>query len=144
MIASERWRDNWRTVAPPGAVRVELPRSVTARAEATARIRDLPAGSPVVLVARAPWAAVRCGRTAAAARVELERVYLAFPGAAAPAYLVEDARSALRFFVQTLLVPPPRAASPVLRALVRLLRVLDHLRLVRPLAPGRVAVGRKR
>jgi hypothetical protein len=95
-------------------------------------------------VASAPGAAGRCRAFASAAGVELEREYLAFPSAAAPAYLVEDAPAALRLFVENILVAPPRVPfSRAVEGALSLLRRSRSWRTVRTLAPGRVAVGRR-
>ncbi len=142
-MAVERWRENWRVLAGPGAVRIELGRSAARRAEATRTIGVLPSGTPVVLAAAAPGAARRCRRVAAAANLRLERSYLAFPRVTEPAYLVEDAAPAIRLFLRSMLAAPPSARlSLPLSAGVTLLRVVASSRLVRALAPGRVTVGR--
>jgi hypothetical protein len=99
----------------------------------------------VVLSVAGPAAAVRCRSFAAAAGVELERQYLAFPSAGAPAYLVEDAPAPAQLFAANILVAPPRSrATAPIDAVLALLRSMKSWRLLRTLAPGRVAVGRKR
>jgi hypothetical protein len=143
-ITADRWRNNWRAISPPGAAVIELTRSPAKRADAIVRIRGLSSGAPVVLIASAPWAVRRCKRVAHETQVELEREYLAFPTATAPAYLVEDVRATIRLFAETILVAPPRAAASIgVQSAVHLLRALNPWRLIRLLAPGRVAVGRK-
>jgi hypothetical protein len=144
MIANERWRNNWLAVSPAGAVRIDLGRSATKRRGQEPEIRKLPPGTPVVLCASAPGAIRRCRRFAAAAGIDLEREYLAFPSAASPAYLVEDAPATIGVFVKTVLVTPPRIrfAAP-LEACVGLLRALSPWRLIRRIALGRVVVGRR-
>jgi hypothetical protein len=74
----------------------------------------------------------------------LERTYLAFPSAEAPAYLVEDEPAPVRVFLKTILVVPPRSrwSFPMLAA-VHILRSLGMWRLVQALAPGRLLVGRR-
>ena len=144
MSNPERWRSNWLAVSPPGAVRVELPRFGRSRSALMTRMCDLPAGTPIVVSASAPGAAGRCRTFAAAAGIELERHYLAFPGAAAPAYLVEDAPDSIRLFLQTILAAPPRTPwSAPIGACLGLLRRFNRWRLLRRIAPGRVAVGRR-
>lgn len=101
------------------------------------------AGTPVVLHASAPGAALRCRRFAARAGIELEREYLAFPSAARPGFIVEDDPTAARLFLAT--VPPlPR---PVLGTLTEIglaaVRRLAPWLMLRMLAPGRIAVGRR-
>ena len=145
MVGTERWRDNWLVVSPTGALRVDLDRSSAKREGLKRRIRELPPGSPVVLVASAPGAIRRCRRFAAATNVNLESEYLAFPSASAPAYLVEDDPAPLRLFVKTILVAPPRSSfAKLLAAGLGLLRALRPLLLIRAIAPGRVVVGRRR
>jgi hypothetical protein len=77
-------------------------------------------------------------------RRRLDRSYLAFPSAAAPAYLVEDSPEAIALFARSVLVAPPRARFAL--AIEVVLLVVRRLRLwwlVRLLAPGRLAVGSK-
>ena len=145
MVGTERWRDNWLVVSPTGALRVDLDRSSAKREGLKRRIRELPPGSPVVLVTSAPGAIRRCRRFAAATNVNLESEYLAFPSASASAYLVEDDPAPLRLFVKTILVAPPRSSfARLLAAGLGLLRTLRPLLLIRAIAPGRVVVGRRR
>ena len=145
MIGSDRWRGNWRIVSRPGTVRVDLGRSARRREAALRMVRELPTDADVVLCASAPGAARRCRAFAAESGLALEREYLAFPSAAAPAYLVEDAPAPVGVFMKAVLVTPPgiRLSGPV-DACLTLARTLSPWRLVRALAPGRVAVGRRR
>lgn len=144
MTDDERWRGNWRVVSPAGAIRVDLARSFAKRRTLRERVRDLPEGTPVVLVASAPGAIRRCRTFATEADIELEREYLAFPSAVAPAYLVEDAPAPLGVFVRTVLAFPFRSAwSAPIEAVVTLLRALSPWRLMRAIAPGRIVVGRR-
>jgi hypothetical protein len=143
-VRQERWQDNWTAVSPPGAVRVELQRARAKRRAVTQRVRGLEPGTHVVVSASAPRALARCRTFAAEAGVELEREYLAFPSAAAPAYLVEDAPWSVGVFVKDVLVAPPRSALALpIEAALRLLRVLSPWRLIGAVAPGRVVVGRR-
>jgi hypothetical protein len=145
VIGEKRWRDNWLVVSPDGSQRVDLRRGRPQRRAQSESVRALPAGTPVVLFATAPGAIGRCRSFASEAGIEVEREYLAFPNAAAPGYLVEDAPASVGLFVETFLVAPPRSrfATP-LEAAFGLLRRLGSWRLIRMLAPGRVAVGRRR
>ena len=144
VISAERWRENWRAVSDGATLQLELPRSRAGRRARLASIRELAGGTRVVLAASAPGASRRCRAFAAAAGLELEREYLAFPTAAAPAYLVEDAPAPVRLFVSNALVAPswPGLAVPIELGL-ELLRRVRSWRLVRLLAPGRVVVGRR-
>jgi len=144
VISAKRWRENWRAAAADNAVHVELPRRRSARRAALAYVRSLSPGTSVVLSTPAPAAASRCRAFARAAGLQLEREYLAFPTAAAPAYLVEDGPAAVRLFLANVLVAPPRARfSLVLEPGLAALRRLRSWHLLRLLAPGRVAVGRR-
>jgi hypothetical protein len=142
-LTSARWRRNRAVVAPPGAVELEVPRSRSGRESVRAHLESLPPGTPVVLCTSAPFARTRARRLARASGVELVREYLAFPSAAAPAYLVDEAAPAVGFFIEHAFVAPPglRVSLPVELA-VRATRALRPTRLLRLVAPGRVAVGR--
>ena len=144
VISAERWRENWRAVSGGDALHVSLSRSRSERRARLGSIRELESGTRVVLSTPAPAARRRCRAFASAAGLALEREYLAFPTAAAPAYLVEDAPAPVRLFVSNALVAPSRAgfALPIELGLA-LLRRVRSWRLVRTLAPGRVVVGRR-
>ena len=107
-------------------------------------VRELPVGTPIVVLAPAPGAVRRSRAFAARAGVQPERAYLAFPSAAAPGFLVEDAPATVRAFVDAFLVAPPR---PVLAtgidAGLALLRAASPWQLVRAVAPGGVVIGRR-
>jgi hypothetical protein len=141
-ITSPRWRENWRILAPPGARRIEIGGKAAARRALLADLADLPAGTPVVILARAPGAIRRCRRFAAAAGVAVEQEYLTFPSAAAPCHLIEDAPASIALYVDSVLVAPPGElySRPVELGL-SLLRSVPSWRLVRRLAPGRALVG---
>jgi hypothetical protein len=138
------WRTNRLAVGPAGSVHADLERSPLRRRALERSVRELPGGTPVVLSAGAPGAVARCRSFAAHAGVEVQREYLAFPSAQAPAYLVEDAPATVGLFIRTLLVAPPgtRLLAP-LEACFAVLRALGPWRLMRMIAPGRVVVGRR-
>jgi hypothetical protein len=143
-ISAERWRENWRSVSGGDALRVELSRSRPERRAKLAAIHELASGTRVVITASAPGAAGRCRAFASEAGLELEREYLAFPTAGAPAYLVQDAPAPVQLFISNVLVAPPRSRlSLPIEIGLGLLRRLRSWRLVRLLAPGRVVVGRR-
>ena len=145
MNGEDRWRNNWLVVSPAGAVPVDVQRSASKRRTLKRRIRDLPPGTPVVLFGSAPGAIRRCRTFASKAGIELEREYLAFPSARAPAYLVEDAPVSVRAFVRTILVVPPQTALATPMQLgLSLLRTFSPWRPIRAIAPGRLVVGRRR
>jgi hypothetical protein len=142
--AEQRWRENWRAVAAPGAVRVSL-KALSSRAATEPRLAAVAPGTPIVLSASAPAAGRRCDAFAARAGIEVERRYLAFPSAEAPGYLVEDARGPIRFFLERVLVPPPRPGLTLaLAAALRILRGIVPWWAIRLVAPGRVVVGRSK
>jgi hypothetical protein len=139
----KRWEDNWRVVGPEGAVRVDLARWAIGRRALTRAVRDLPSETPVAMISRAPRARARARAFATNVGLDVEREYLAFPSASAPAYLVEDAPASVRIFFDRILVPPPRSrwATPV-DIVLKVLRMLPW-RVIRMTAPGRIVVGRR-
>ena len=143
-ITAQRWRENWRIIAPPGAVRVGLERSAPSRRRLLGEMTSLPSGTPVVMLAQSPRARGRCRQFAHAAGITLEREYLAFPSAAEPGHLVEDDPAAISMYVGTVLVAPPgKWYSRPLEVCFWVLRAVPSWRLVRRLAPGRAVVGRR-
>jgi hypothetical protein len=145
LIGEDRWRDNWLVVSPDGSLRIDLRWRRSRRRAQSDAVRELPAGTPVALFATAPGAIGRCKRFASEAGIEVEHEYLAFPTAAAPGYLVEDAPASVGVFANTFLAAPPRSRlSTPLEAGFSLLRRLDSWRLIRTIAPARLAVGRRR
>jgi hypothetical protein len=144
MPGAQRWRNNWRAVAPAASARAELSGSRARRRELRHSIGRLPAGAPVVVSARGPAARRRCRRFAASAGIAIEREYLAFPSASAPAFLVEDAPASVELFARTALAVPPGTPFPALAEVgAGVLRRLGPRRLTRLAAPGRLAVGRR-
>jgi len=143
-IAAPRWRENWRIIAPPGAARIDVERSAATRRALLDEVANLPAGTPVVILARAPGAIGRCRQFASAAGVTVEREYLTFPSAAAPCHLIEDARASISVYVDTVLVAPPgKLYSRPVELCLSVLRAVPSWRLVRRIAPGRAVVGRR-
>jgi hypothetical protein len=140
----ERWRDNIRMIAPSGSVPVEVRWRPKDRRALRLELEGLPAGTPIVLLSRGPGGRRRCRALAEDAGVQVEREYLAFPSARAPAYLVEDAAAPWRYFVRTVLATPPRVRLPSLvDTVVRIGRRVSAWPAVRSLSPGRVVVGRR-
>jgi hypothetical protein len=144
MTGHDRWRTNRLAVGPAGSVHADLARSPLRRRALERSVRELPGGTPVLLSAAAPGAAGRCRSFAARTGVDIQREYLAFPSAGAPAYLVEDAPGTVRLFLGTVLVAPPgaRLLAP-LEAGFAFLRAVAPWWFTRWVAPGRVAVGRR-
>lgn len=144
MLGNDRWHDNWRTLSSSEATCVDVARSRARRVAAKRIVRGLPSGAPVVLRASAPAATARCRRFAAQTGLHVEREYLAFPSAGAPAYLVEDAPASVDAFVERILVTPPRMPfSSAVDVCLSILRVIGPRLLIRAVAPGRVVVGRR-
>ena len=144
-MTSNGWQNNWKAVAAPrrGTHR-PAPWRRRLRCIGTPSQGGLEIGEAVVICTSAPGADRRCRRFAAGAGLKLDRSYLAFPSAAAPAYLVEDSPEAIALFARSVLVAPPRARFAL--AIEVVLLVVRRLRLwwlVRLLAPGRLAVGSK-
>jgi hypothetical protein len=130
--------ETWRAAAPEGTLRFDVPPSGAGRRELQARLRELPAGTPVALFASGLGARRRSRRLAVGSGVELAREYLAIPSAAAPLYLVEDVPQTVRYFCSDLLVFPQRTPALVLAELLRGLASRAAW-----LAAGRLAVGRR-
>jgi len=144
VLNSKRWSGNWRVVSPEGSVRVVLGRTRETARAAEKRARELPPGTPVVIVSGAPRATVRCRTFAARTGIEIEREYLALPSAAAPAYLIEDAQATFRVFVDAVLASPSRGLVGLAQdAVVELVRAIRPRGPVASFAAGRVAVGRR-
>lgn len=143
-VTSKRWRRNVALVGRDDAVNVVLPRSRIACASLARKIAALPAGTPIVLSAAAPFAKRRTRRFADAAGIDVTHDYLAFPSTLAPAYLVDDAPQPIRVFVEYALAAPPGVSLPAPVALgVGALRSLAPVRLIRLVSAGRVVVGRR-
>jgi hypothetical protein len=139
-ITAERWRENWRVLSNGDAVRIELTGGTSGEAES--RVRQLTAGTPVVLAASGPTASRRCRAFAARAGVDLEREFLAIPNAKAPGCLVEDAPGSIATFLRSVLVAPQGSRlSPLLDAGLAVLRTVASRRIVRTAVPGRIVVG---
>ena len=144
MTYPARWQDNLRMIAPPEAVPGEVRWRARDRRALRSELQGLPSGTPVVLLSLGPGGRRRCRALAEDAGIQVEREYVAFPSARAPAYLVEDAASAWGYFVRAVLATPPRVRLPrLVDAAVRIARAVSRWPAVRMLSPGRVVVGRR-
>jgi hypothetical protein len=133
---SDRWKTNWRVVAPSGSVRIDV-----GDGEGRAQAERLAARTSVVLVASGRRGGARLRSFAEEAGIELDREYLAFPSADAAAYLVENDPATAKLFVKNVLAAPPNA-SFALRMGVSLFRRLGTPAALAALAPGRIVVGK--
>ncbi|HEU5421663.1 MAG TPA: hypothetical protein VFV41_28550 [Streptosporangiaceae bacterium] len=132
----------WRLLAPAGAVVIDIAAGPLAVRRAAARLTDLPAGSPVVLLDRRPGSAWRARRLAAAGVISIEGRYVALPSLRRAVVLAEDSADVLRWACRSLVAPPPGAAwaHGPLHAAIAVARRWP--RLVGWLAAGRVVIGR--
>jgi hypothetical protein len=139
----EPWAGRWRVVARPGAIAVDVPARPWAWAKAAARVRALKPGTPLALLVRTPGGRALGRSFARRAGVTIEREYLALPGPAAPAYLVEDTPEAIRTFWRAAVTIPPgvAVAAPLAEGAMRVVEVLSAWRLLGALLPGRILVG---
>lgn len=146
MDPSVRWRENWRVLASSDSVPVEVPLSSGMRTKASARVRTLRSGTPVVLLASSLGSLRRCRRFASTAGIRVEREYVPLPSMQAPRYIVENTPRSLEYFWSTLATVPPgkgeMVAGPA-EALFRLTRALVPLSVLGWLAPGCISVGRR-
>ncbi|TMD05663.1 MAG: hypothetical protein E6J01_09440 [Chloroflexi bacterium] len=143
MMAPTR-SDWWWELMPPGAIRIDVPRSRPGRRRLPERLRELARGEQVVLCDPSPGSPRRCRRLADAAGLEIDREYLLLPSIHAPAYLVQDRPAALSYLWSAVLaVPPGRARSALLIDLgLRLTRRFAAWTLVGRAAP-RVVLARR-
>jgi hypothetical protein len=146
LSARETWDTNWRVLSHPAAQSVRVPRSQAGWEQERHRVRALPRGAAVVLLASGPMSSARSRQFARAAGVVMESQYLAFPSLTTPAYLVPDDRESIAYFAQSILAVPPRTtllAWPLDR-LLRMARSPRGWALIGRFAPGRISVGRRR
>jgi hypothetical protein len=141
-----RRREGWRLLAPPGALRLEVPLGRARLRRLRQQIMALPPGAAVVL--SDPWLGSRwrCRRLAAATGLELESGYLALPTPAAPIWLIQDRPGPVTYAFTHLLTVPPGTVRmvPAMDAAVRIAGLPALARHARPLVPGRLWVGRRR
>jgi hypothetical protein len=143
MIAPAR-PDWWWAVMPPGAIRIDVPRSRLGRRRLPERLHELALGQPVVLCDPAPGSPRRCRRLAAAAGLEIDREYLLLPSIQAPVYMVQDRPAALSYLWSAILTVPPGGARSALLfdIALRLTRWFAPWKLVGRAAP-RVVLARR-
>lgn len=145
MDAPERWRDNWRVLVPRGTLPVDVPRGGGKRRAVESRVRSLPSGTPVMLLARSFGSLRRCRSFADAAGLEVEGEYLPLPSTRAAAYLIENAPESVAYFWTTLATAPPgaRGLSAPIEVLLKLARDVIPWSLLGAMAPGCAVVGRR-
>jgi hypothetical protein len=134
--------ERWRLLAPPDAVVVAMQAGPLAVRHATARLRSLPAGTPVVLLDSRPGGRRRARRVTAAGALLADRQYVALPSLRRAIVVAEDSPAALGWACRTLVAPPPGLtwAHGLADAVIRYLRRRPALAGL--LAAGRVTVGR--
>jgi lipopolysaccharide/colanic/teichoic acid biosynthesis glycosyltransferase/O-antigen/teichoic acid export membrane protein len=134
----------WRLLTSPAAIQFDVPVSSSARRQRQQQVRDLPAGTSVVLCSTAIGSRWRCRRFARDAGIEVLREYVAIPSPTPPTCYVEETPLALRyFFTQVSALPGGGAAiSAVLAAAKKAARFIFPAALIGALAPTRIVVGR--
>lgn len=107
-------------------------------------LKELAAGTPVVLVSDLPLSRRRLRRTARRAGVEIDRELLVLPTTGSPRVLVDDDEASVRYLWGAVAMVPPgvaRAAAPAALALAVARRLPWSW--TGALAPGRVVLGRR-
>ena len=132
----------WRLLAPGEAVVVDFPSGLLRVRRTAARLRALPAGTPVVLLDHQPGGRWRAHRMAAAGVIIVERQYIALPSLRTAIVVAEDSTGSLRWACRSLVATPPgiTRAHALVDAAVRVLR--RHPGIAGWLAAGRIVVGR--
>lgn len=132
----------WRLLAPAGAVAVEIPSGLRAVRRTAAKLRVLPAGTPVVLLDHRPGGRFRARRIAATGAIVVERQYVPLPSLHRAIVMVEDTADALRWACRSLVAPPPGVTwtHALIDAGIKFLRRRPGA--AGSLAAGRVVVGR--
>lgn len=135
--------ERWRLLAPDGAVVVRLTPGPLGVRRATARLRDLGQGVPVVVLDASPGAKLRTRRVAAAGVITVDRRYVALPTLSRAIVVTEDSPDALSWALRSLVTPPPGTtwAHVLADGAVRLLRRLPAA--TGWLIPGSIIVGRR-
>jgi hypothetical protein len=141
-----RWCEpgqRWHLLLPPDATVVELPGTPWRRRRILADVSALPAGTMVALVDDAPMSRPRGRRFARAARISIDREYLALPRLASAVCLVEEAPATTGWASRSVLTVPPGISRlhATVDAGVRVLRRRPAL--LGALAPGHIVLGRR-
>lgn len=142
--ASHAHESPWRLLTSPTAMQLDPSVSSRRRRELRQQVRDLPAGTPVVLCSSAFGSRWRCRRFARDAGIEVLREFVAIPSAAPPTCYVEETPQALRyFFTQVSALPGGGAAvSALLAGAKKAARLVFPSNLIGALAPTRIVLGR--
>jgi hypothetical protein len=132
----------WLLLAPADAVVVAMPAGPLAVRRATAQLRSLPAGTPVVLFDTRFGGRLRARRIASSGALVPDRQYVALPSLRKAIVVAEDSAAALSWACRTLVAPPPGLtwAHALADLAIRCLRWRPGL--AGWLAAGRVVVGR--
>jgi lipopolysaccharide/colanic/teichoic acid biosynthesis glycosyltransferase/O-antigen/teichoic acid export membrane protein len=144
--ASHAYENPLRLLTPAGAVHFDIPVESRARHDLLEKVRQLPAGSDVVLFSSAFGSRWRSHRFARSAGIKVLREYAAIPSAGPPTCYVEVTPLALRyFFTQVSMLPGGGAAiSAVLAAAKKAARFLFPAALIGAFVPTRIVLGRVR
>jgi hypothetical protein len=132
----------WRLLAPKEAVVVDMPSGLLAVRRASAQLRALPTGTPVVLLDHRPGGRLRVRRIAATGAVVVDRQYVVLPSLRKAIVVAEDTADSLLWTCRSLVAPPPGVtwAHGLVDAAIRFLRRRPGV--AGWLAAGRVVVGR--
>ncbi len=133
----------WRLLAPDDAVVIEVTPGPGGVRRATACVRDLHQGVPVVLLDSRPGAKLRARRVAATGVITVDRQYLALPSLRNAVVVTEDTLDTLSWALRSLVTPPPGVtwAHSLADVGVRLLRRLPAV--TGWLTAGWITVGRR-
>jgi hypothetical protein len=132
----------WRLLAPGEAVVIEVASGLLRVRRTAARLRALPAGTPVVLLDHQPGGRRRAHRMAATGVITVERQYVALPSLRTAILVAEDCSDSLSWACRSLVATPPGItwAHPLVDAAVRIVRRRPQI--ASWLAAGRIVVGR--
>ena len=145
MIPRQEAHHLWGVLGAPDALKVDLPRGPWDRLADVARVRALPKGATVVVAGTGPLADARCERFARTAGIEVRRGFFLFPSARSPVYAVSAGADSIGYFVSSVLTVPPGTTTltGLMDGVMSMVRRFSSRRLMRTVAPGFVAVGRR-
>jgi hypothetical protein len=132
----------WRLLTPHEAVVVNVPSGLLAVRRVAARLRNLPTGTPVVLLDARLGGRLRSRRIVAADVIIVERQYVALPSLRNAIVVAEDSKASLLWACRTVVAPPPGITwtHAIVDVAVKCMRSRPWL--ATWLARGRVVIGR--